>query len=333
MSLLTSAIRGVRSAATAWPLSSIENPETDIYRALVSEGGYLTASGRAVGAQTATRLVPVYSATSFIASSIAALPIRIVRRGDESREEVRSRRWTAVNLRPNPDATLMEHEEQVILSMLLHGDAFEAIFRGPDGISARYVLHPERVEPLRVTPDGTSDTADVGAVAYRVAGIDGLLTSRDILHTPALRRPGRLRGMSPIMEAREALGTALAAEELAGRHMGSGTFLDGYIATDQSIPAAQAAQLVRRWRQMQSGVGNAYRTPLLDSGAKYNPIGMPLKDAQFLESRKFHATQVASLFRVAPHLIADVEREMLESVTFAELVERARAQNENMYYI
>lgn len=31
--------------------------------------------------------------------------------------------------------------------------------------------------------------------------------------------------------------------------------------------------------------------------------------------------------------IADVKREMVESVTFAELVERARAQNENMYYI
>ena len=31
--------------------------------------------------------------------------------------------------------------------------------------------------------------------------------------------------------------------------------------------------------------------------------------------------------------IADVKREMVESVTFAELVERSRAQNENMYYI
>ena len=31
--------------------------------------------------------------------------------------------------------------------------------------------------------------------------------------------------------------------------------------------------------------------------------------------------------------VAQVEREMLQAITFAELIERTRKQNENMYYI
>jgi len=308
-------LRGARAmASAAIPLRNINDPNQPIYQALADGGAVVTASGRVVSAESALRLIPVYSATSFIASSIAGLPIRIVRRGDETRTEVNGPRWNAINARPNPETTLMEHEEQVMLSMLLRGNAYEALFRGTGGIAERWVLDPRRVRPYRVVPDGGNEvpvdavTRQPVRVIYRVDGVEGALTSREILHTPAMRRPGMLEGMSPIGEARESLGTALAVEEVAGRKLGTGTFIDGYLATDAVVPAAKAASLVKRWQHSHSGVSNAWRIPLLDSGAKFEPISVAMKDAQFLESRKFHATQVASLYRVAPHLIADVER-------------------------
>lgn len=48
-------------------------------------------------------------------------------------------------------------------------------------------------------------------------------------------------------------------------------------------------------------------------------IGMPQSDAQFLESQKFSRTEIASIFRVPPHMIGDLER-----ATFSNIEEQAQ---------
>jgi HK97 family phage portal protein len=46
---------------------------------------------------------------------------------------------------------------------------------------------------------------------------------------------------------------------------------------------------------------------ILDNGAEWKDVGVPPGDAQFLETRKFSVRQIASLFRVPPHKIGDLE--------------------------
>jgi len=48
---------------------------------------------------------------------------------------------------------------------------------------------------------------------------------------------------------------------------------------------------------------------------KYQQISMPPNDAQFLDTRKFQLNEIARIFRVPPHMIADLERATFSNVT------------------
>ena len=47
---------------------------------------------------------------------------------------------------------------------------------------------------------------------------------------------------------------------------------------------------------------------------KFHEVGVTNKDAQFLELRKFQITDIARLFRVPPHMIADLERATFSNI-------------------
>lgn len=40
---------------------------------------------------------------------------------------------------------------------------------------------------------------------------------------------------------------------------------------------------------------------------KYTPISISPEQAQFLETRKFQINEIARIFRVPPHMLADLE--------------------------
>ncbi|NBQ69748.1 MAG: phage portal protein, partial [Nitrosomonadaceae bacterium] len=47
---------------------------------------------------------------------------------------------------------------------------------------------------------------------------------------------------------------------------------------------------------------------------KFHEVGVTNKDAQFLELRKFQITDIARMFRVPPHMIADLERATFSNI-------------------
>jgi phage portal protein BeeE len=59
---------------------------------------------------------------------------------------------------------------------------------------------------------------------------------------------------------------------------------------------------------MHQGSGNAHKTAPARRGMKYTRIGIPPDDAQFLETRKFQVTEIARIYRIPPHMLADLER-------------------------
>jgi HK97 family phage portal protein len=47
---------------------------------------------------------------------------------------------------------------------------------------------------------------------------------------------------------------------------------------------------------------------------KYHPISIPPEQAQFLETRKFQIDEIARIFRVPPHMLADLERATFSNI-------------------
>ena len=67
------------------------------------------------------------------------------------------------------------------------------------------------------------------------------------------------------------------------------------------------------WQQNYGGVGNAGKTAILEQGMKWQAIGIAPKDAEFIVSRKFQVTEIASdLPRPAPHAGRPRARDVLQ---------------------
>lgn len=56
------------------------------------------------------------------------------------------------------------------------------------------------------------------------------------------------------------------------------------------------------------GLGNSWKPLILEEGMKFSRIPMPFVDAQFIETRKLNRDEICGLFRVPPHMIANLER-------------------------
>jgi hypothetical protein len=122
-------------------------------------------------------------------------------------------------------------------------------------------------------------------------------------------------GMSPIELARENLGTALAAQGYGARFFANDAKpTGGWIEFPGSFKDSEAKKVFREsYQQAQSG-SNRGKVLVLENGMKFHEVGVTNKDAQFLELRKFQITDVARLFRVPPHMIADLDRATFSNI-------------------
>lgn len=66
----------------------------------------------------------------------------------------------------------------------------------------------------------------------------------------------------------------------------------------------EAKEYLRLFNKQWSGIGNAKKVMLLRNGETVKEMTMPLKDAQFLESREFQKVEICGFFHVPPHKIA-----------------------------
>src|SRR4029434_3627649 len=123
-----------------------------------------------------------------------------------------------------------------------------------------------------------------------------------ILHLVGLGFNG-LMGYSPIAMMRESLGAGLAAERLGGQVMQRGAKYSGFCEHQRTLGAPADASLRQ---SMATDLPGTYR--ILEEGMKYVPGSMPLRDAQFVELKKFSVTDVARIFGIPPHKRGDLER-------------------------
>jgi HK97 family phage portal protein len=285
-------------------VSNINNPHSDLYRAIAGWiDGPSVNSGVSVNQDSAMRVIAVNACVKLIAETIASLPLQTFNRSDDGREPIRRPAEAYVWDQPNPEMTPMEFWEQVFCSLLLDGNAFIETVRHRNGTQQIAELWP--IEPLMVNVGRTKD----GRKVFEIPN-SGTYDTSQILHIPALRRPGQERGMSPIAAAREGIGVAISSERLAAKFYGSGSFLSGLleVQADWSNKPDLVNNTLTNWTRIHSGPDNAFKVALLDNNVKFRETSIPPEDLQFLESRKFQVEEICRLYQVPPHMVASVEK-------------------------
>lgn len=63
------------------------------------------------------------------------------------------------------------------------------------------------------------------------------------------------------------------------------------------------AKVRESWHAVYGGSKNAGKVTVLEEGIKYQQIGIPPEEAQFLETRRFQVNEIARLYRIPPHMV------------------------------
>jgi HK97 family phage portal protein len=269
-----------------------------------------TSSGVAVTEASALRFPPVWAAVQCIAGDVASLPFfHYRRRPDGGKERYSdSKLYKVLHDEMNPEMSAMVGRETLTSHVLLWGNGYAEILRNDLGqVVALYPIEPSRVMPER---------SESGAIVYRVLKGDGTevrVAAERILHLVGLGFNG-LMGYSPIAMMRESLGAGLAAERLGGQVMQRGAKYSGFFEHPRTLGATAHANLKQ---SMATDLPGTYR--ILEEGMTYKAGSMPLRDAQFIELKKFSVTDVARIFGIPPHKLGDLERATFSNVESQQL--------------
>jgi len=255
-----------------------------------------SSAGVDVTDDSALTLSAVYACVRILSDGVSVLPTVVTRGlGPDSEVVARAPLWLE---EPNPVLRRMEVTSQMLVSLLLRGDAFVLTVR--DGTGLVTELWPVNPDLVEVDYD---ENRPIHLPTYRIGGVS--LSTLDMLHVRGMTLPGRLRGLSPIEYARETIGVGLAAQKFGASFFGNGAQPGGIIEHDGTMSDTAIKLLRRTWNEQHKGAGNSGKLAVLTEGAKFKQVSIAPESAQFLQTRQFGVADVARFYGVAPHLIGD----------------------------
>lgn len=275
-----------------------------------------TSAGKPVNEHTAMQMTAVYSCVRILSETLAGLPLHVYRYNDSGGKEkyLKHPLYKLLHDEPNPEMTSFAFRETLMSHLLLWGNAYAQIIRNARGeVIALYPLMPNKMTVDRDSKgrlfylySRTSDDAPTLGDDSQV-----YLSPSEVLHIPGLGFDG-LIGYSPIAMAKNAVGLAIATEEYGAKFFANGAAPGGVLEHPGTIKDPQKVK--ESWNAAYQGSQNAHRVAVLEEGMKYQPIGISPEQAQFLETRKFQINEIARIFRVPPHMLADLEKSSFSNI-------------------
>ena len=266
-----------------------------------------TWSGKSVTERSAMQTTAVYACVRIIAETVASLPLHIYEYTDNGKERVYTHPlYRLLHDIPNPEMNSFIMREVMMSHLLLWGNSYSQIIRNGRGeITALYPLMPEKM---------TVDRGADGKLYYKYnSDKQGsfIFTKDEVFHIVGLGFDG-LIGHSPIAMAKNAIGLSIAAEEYGSSFFSNSGTPSGVLEHPGVLKEPEKVR--DAWNSAYGGSSNAHRVAVLEEGMKFNPITINPHEAQFLETRKFQVNEICRIFRVPPHMIADLEKSSFNNI-------------------
>ena len=282
------------------------SPENSFWGSAYSFFFGTSSSGKSVNEKTALQTTAVYACVRILAETIALLPLHTYRYSPSGKEKAMNHPlYYLLHSEPNPEMTSFVFRETLMGHLLLWGNAYAQIIRnGRGAVMALYPLLPNKMMVNRT---------DRGILYYQYEkdGQTYFLSQQDVLHIPGLGFDG-LIGYSPVAMAKNAIGMAIATEEYGAKFFANGASPGGVLEHPGVVK--DPARIRESWNAVYQGSGNAHRVAVLEEGMKFQSIGIPPEQAQFLETRKFQINEIARIFRIPPHMIGDLEKSSFSNI-------------------
>ena len=275
-----------------------------------------TTSGKPVNERTAMQTTAVYACVRILAEAVASLPLHVYEYQDDGGKKLVHDHplYYLLHDEPNPEMTSFVFRETLMSHLLIWGNAYAQIIRdGAGRVLGLYPLLPDKMDVQR------DDRGNIYYVYSRNSDENPMfkeygdirLKAEDVLHIPGLGFDG-LIGYSPIAMAKNAVGMTLACEEYGASFFANGANPGGVLEHPGVLK--DPSKVRKSWNSVYRGVNNAHKIAVLEEGMKYQQIGIPPEEAQFLETRKFQINEIARLYRIPPHMIGDLDKSSFSNI-------------------
>jgi HK97 family phage portal protein len=272
--------------------SSLTRPASWLYDLM-----FRTKSGASVTEDSSLQFSAVWSSIRILSETFASLPLHVYQQTSEGKFVVPNHPVSFVINFPNNYQNEFTFWSYLEACRQLYGNAFAEIKRNEAGRPIELIaIHPKRVK-IKVVD---------GEKFYIVDKNGEAIDDSHMIHIMGLTLDG-LVGKSTLTAAREAIGMGLAAQTFGAQFFGNGANLGGVLIHPGTLTKDAAERLKRSWDSAQGGLENSHGTAVLEEGMKYERIGIPPNDAQFLESRKFQIADIARFFRVPLFMLGEMD--------------------------
>lgn len=289
------------------------------------ERDYLTAAGLRVSAEDALGVPGLAACIQVLSEDLAKVPLVVKRRTADGFDPATDHPLhNLLKYRPAPWISSYAFRKALIHQVLVHGNGFARVARSVRGDVQQISLIQNGKCQMRWADDGEpffDQTVRTGVIRS--------LTWQDVIHVPYRAsndgaENGGVFGISPIKQHRETVALALAAERFAARFFANGARPSLVLEMDKKLPNDDVAKRIRESvERLYAGADNAHKIAILELGMKARELSSNPQESQLMETRKEHAVQACTLYRVPPHKIGvldhatydNIEQESINYVT------------------
>lgn len=289
-------------------------------------GGNVSSSGINVTSERAIQHTAVYDCVNILSQSIASLPFSVYKR-EIKKDKIINLKATdhvlygLLHDEPNTEMTSYTWRVVMMVHLALRGNHYSQIIRNNGGrVVGIYPLNPDKMEVVRI---------ESGELRYLYQSDkygQVPLYPNEVLHVLGMTMDG-LIGMSPIEFNRHTIGASIAMEEFGATLFKNGATPSGVVSGEgvKSMSDTAFERFKESFKANYQGLMNAGKPLILEDGFKFTPITISNRDGQYLESRKFTKSDIASIFRIPPHMInemtsatfGNIEHQSIQFVTDA----------------
>ena len=256
-----------------------------------------TWAAKSVTPDTALQIATVMACVRLISQIVSTLPAKVYEtKPDGSRQSVDDHPASLLlRQAPNSEQTPAEFVEGMLACLLVYGNAFAVKTISAGQVRALTILMPELVTVRRL---------DSGTIVYDYADPKGRaeFSEDEIWHLRGFGFGG-LVGLSPIRYGAQALATAIAADEVAGRTFSNGMKPSGWLTYEKTLTPEQREQARKALVEPYTGSGNVAKVGILEAGFKWEAVSIPSHDAELLDSRRWHVEELCRLFCNTPPIL------------------------------
>ena len=259
-----------------------------------------------VNLQTAQMHTTVMTCYTVISETLASMPLHLMRRVEKNGVWHKERAYnhplyTLFNLKPNDEMSKFNWIEAMAMNVVSRGNAYSQIIRNNRGdIIGFYPLLTDNITVYR------TKSGKLG-YGYRLQNGGEAWLDQEEVYKVTYKSLDGIVGLSPIAYSQSAIGLSMAMEQFGSNFFKNGANIGGIYEMDNTLSESAFDRLRTSLKEKYEGLKESGKPMLLEEGLKFKQISVSNNDSQFLESRKFQKAEIASIFRIPPHLINDLE--------------------------